>query len=133
MKDEEDELVHYLKPHQPMNIVNKWYFSNFIRNLIRYYPNHTKVIADAYRENKKIFYESLYWRYITWYMKWKHPSCAKCGKEEQLEVHHRIDTNAYKHLGEEYKNLKKWLQVLCRTCHQEEHDRLEKLDKIFSK
>lgn len=40
--------------------------------------------------------------------------CERCQSVERLDVHHRT----YQRVGAEYLND---LEVLCRTCHQEEH------------
>ena len=42
--------------------------------------------------------------------------CKKCGAEQRLNVHHK----SYEHLGKEPQSD---LDVLCRGCHKEEHNR----------
>ena len=61
---------------------------------------------------------SLHWKAVRLRKLADIPFCEYCGCRVRLEVHH----SSYEHLGHE--RLDEDLIVLCRDCHQEEHDEL---------
>jgi 5-methylcytosine-specific restriction endonuclease McrA len=66
---------------------------------------------------RKLYLRSRHWRGKTQQAKQHHGYyCAKCGATEYLHTHHLT----YKRIWRENMND---LQVLCRTCHNKEHER----------
>lgn len=87
-----------------------------IRFIERLPASASEEIKGYFRNNGADYYETVYWRMLSSWIKSKRTICADCGAGERLQVHHLT----YDHVGEEYLHLKD-LIVLCEECHKERH------------
>jgi hypothetical protein len=77
------------------------------------YPEYTTF--ESYEE----YLKSELWRLISYeYKKAAGFKCEKCDSKINLQVHHYT----YDHVGEEYGHGHQDCIVLCRQCHEREHD-----------
>lgn len=81
----------------------------------------TVVTSERTRMLLELSYEAFlrtgYWRIISTYLKVTRGACERCGMRRGLQAHHK----SYAHHGREHEHLADLL-VLCRSCHEREHN-----------